>query len=431
MSLATRCTACGTIFRVVQDQLRVSEGWVRCGRCAEVFDAREQLFDLDREAPPPWPAPSPESEFEPPRGEPAFVREQPAPSRAAPAVMPPAPAPAAHHAVRRPIDVAAERRSVPPPATPPAAAPATAPAYTPSPMPTHEPMQPASAFTQPAEAFEPPHDAEMHAARPGSPDRSGERREPFWEPPPDPAMTAAAAVVARADMPEPKGMRFEPEPAPPAPMPSPAAVPAAQDLGPDVVLSPSLQSAQAAMPELPAQAAATKPARKPGFLRRAEGEARWQRPGVRLALGLGTVLLLCGAAAQLTWHYRDALATQSPTAREWLAAACPRLGCELHPWQRLDAFSVESSGLSEAASGNHYKFSLSLRNKSPWELATPWVELSLNDGNGKVLMKRALRPEDFANAQPSTAANSEQALQLVFSTGRQRVNGYTVEIFYP
>ena len=56
MSLATRCTACGTIFRVVQDQLRISEGWVRCGRCAEVFDAGEQLFDIDREAPPPWPA---------------------------------------------------------------------------------------------------------------------------------------------------------------------------------------------------------------------------------------------------------------------------------------------------------------------------------------------------------------------------------------
>ena len=55
MSLATRCTACGTIFRVVQDQLRVSEGWVRCGRCAEVFDAGEQLFDIDRDPPPPWP----------------------------------------------------------------------------------------------------------------------------------------------------------------------------------------------------------------------------------------------------------------------------------------------------------------------------------------------------------------------------------------
>jgi predicted Zn finger-like uncharacterized protein len=52
MSLATRCTQCGTIFKVVQDQLKVSEGWVRCGRCQEVFNALEGLFDLDREAPP-------------------------------------------------------------------------------------------------------------------------------------------------------------------------------------------------------------------------------------------------------------------------------------------------------------------------------------------------------------------------------------------
>lgn len=49
MSLATRCTACGTVFRVVQDQLKVSEGWVRCGRCDEVFSALEGLFDLDRD----------------------------------------------------------------------------------------------------------------------------------------------------------------------------------------------------------------------------------------------------------------------------------------------------------------------------------------------------------------------------------------------
>ena len=51
MSLATRCTACGTVFRVVQDQLKVSEGWVRCGRCNEVFNALEGLFDLERDAP--------------------------------------------------------------------------------------------------------------------------------------------------------------------------------------------------------------------------------------------------------------------------------------------------------------------------------------------------------------------------------------------
>ena len=60
MSLATRCTSCGTVFRVVQDQLKVSEGWVRCGRCDEVFNAIAGLFDLERDAPPDWtPPPAP------------------------------------------------------------------------------------------------------------------------------------------------------------------------------------------------------------------------------------------------------------------------------------------------------------------------------------------------------------------------------------
>ena len=76
MSLATRCTHCGTIFKVVQDQLKVSEGWVRCGRCHEVFNALPALFDLDTEAPPPRQVP--------PQG-------QPSPPAAAQAPQPPQP----------------------------------------------------------------------------------------------------------------------------------------------------------------------------------------------------------------------------------------------------------------------------------------------------------------------------------------------------
>jgi predicted Zn finger-like uncharacterized protein len=67
MSLATRCSACSTVFRVQQDQLKASEGWVRCGRCGTVFSALEGLFDLERESnsglmplePPPGAAPKP------------------------------------------------------------------------------------------------------------------------------------------------------------------------------------------------------------------------------------------------------------------------------------------------------------------------------------------------------------------------------------
>jgi len=48
MTLATRCPACHTTFKVVKDQLRLAEGWVRCGRCDEVFLAADALALSER-----------------------------------------------------------------------------------------------------------------------------------------------------------------------------------------------------------------------------------------------------------------------------------------------------------------------------------------------------------------------------------------------
>ncbi len=66
MSLIARCPACATLFRVVPDQLKISDGWVRCGQCSEVFDATASLQaaapvpqPTERE---PEPAPQPEQE---------------------------------------------------------------------------------------------------------------------------------------------------------------------------------------------------------------------------------------------------------------------------------------------------------------------------------------------------------------------------------
>jgi predicted Zn finger-like uncharacterized protein len=53
MSLITRCSACGTMFKVVADQLKVSEGWVRCGHCSEVFDAAAHLQPFTPDLPAP------------------------------------------------------------------------------------------------------------------------------------------------------------------------------------------------------------------------------------------------------------------------------------------------------------------------------------------------------------------------------------------
>jgi predicted Zn finger-like uncharacterized protein len=48
MSMITRCPGCQTLFKVVPDQLRISEGWVRCGHCSQIFDATPHLLPLEQ-----------------------------------------------------------------------------------------------------------------------------------------------------------------------------------------------------------------------------------------------------------------------------------------------------------------------------------------------------------------------------------------------
>ncbi|WP_221933979.1 zinc-ribbon domain-containing protein [Tepidimonas ignava] len=43
MRFVTRCPSCGTSFRVVVDQLKIADGWARCGWCQHVFDATQDL----------------------------------------------------------------------------------------------------------------------------------------------------------------------------------------------------------------------------------------------------------------------------------------------------------------------------------------------------------------------------------------------------
>ncbi|KQV87080.1 hypothetical protein ASC91_20895 [Pelomonas sp. Root1237] len=355
VSLATRCTACGTIFRIVEDQLRVSDGWVRCGRCAEIFDARELLFDIERDAPPPWP----------PQYAPATVVPEPEP-------LPPPP---------------------PPPPPPPV-------------------------YTPPADWMPPPEPEPRAEALPtGWPSEYGRqeaRPEPHWvgddrasEP-----VAAPPPMVARDAGPEPSMAEMAPITAEPAERPGkPAKV------------------AKAAKPQKPGKAEA--PGRLvPEFMRKAENTARWNRPAVRVALGVASLLLAAMLALQVTLHFRDAIAALHPPLREPLKALCSAAGCEVKPWRRIEALSIESTALSPVGAGS-YKLNLALRNKTSVDVAAPWVELSLTDASGAAFSRRVLGPETLTPVLTQVNADSEQALSLVFGTGGQKVSGYSVNIFYP
>lgn len=47
MPFITRCPNCLSTYRVVDDQLRLAGGWVRCGRCSEMFSAPQSRVDLE------------------------------------------------------------------------------------------------------------------------------------------------------------------------------------------------------------------------------------------------------------------------------------------------------------------------------------------------------------------------------------------------
>lgn len=66
MALATKCPQCGSMFRVVADQLKLRGGLVRCGQCRTVFDAIGSLaYVEDTTLSPPRPVDEPAAEIQP------------------------------------------------------------------------------------------------------------------------------------------------------------------------------------------------------------------------------------------------------------------------------------------------------------------------------------------------------------------------------
>jgi predicted Zn finger-like uncharacterized protein len=45
MSWITRCPACGATYKVVPDQLKIAQGWLRCGQCQQAFDSTGLVLD--------------------------------------------------------------------------------------------------------------------------------------------------------------------------------------------------------------------------------------------------------------------------------------------------------------------------------------------------------------------------------------------------
>jgi predicted Zn finger-like uncharacterized protein len=492
-SLATACPSCSTVFRVVQDQLKVSQGWVRCGRCHEVFNALEALFDLDNRrdgevlragagmggpvaaARPPqradWDDTGTASLPDNRRSAlsaAAALRDRLAARTGAISVPPPPPArtgmlveepyvdeaeldtrfepkffdadsvPGGRHLPLSGALTSDEPRSagvIPPQA---ASQPATAPTVPAAPLRVPAPAAPVPApVAAPAAMAEPP--AETHA----------ERREP-WMAPPAPSFLPAVAENSRAVDQDLTDKHW-----------NETVVDLALGLGDDAVSPRSAEdypsseihaselvspfsANEKALPRPPQGFSLSQipplagdgsqgngPLTQPGFLRDAERKARWQRPWVRAVLVVMCLLLGGLALLQVGVRNRDRYAARWPVIRPVLAEVCNIIGCTLQAPRLLEALVVETSSLTRPPGVDGLRLQIVLRNRVDHEVAAPHVELTLNDAAGAVAARRVFNPGEFGVTRAVLSGLQDGSWSLVFNTPLRNVAGYTVAVFYP
>ena len=380
MSLATRCPACGTVFRVVPDQLRVSEGWVRCGRCNGVFSATEVLFDIDN-------------------GTPVLLDA----------------------VVEHPAYALADAQPLPPPT---AAAVAGHP-----PHPADEPLT----ITD----WAPADDDDGSDTGNGTGTGTGTDNNDHTSPSPDQA--PQGVPLLRQPSADSEGHADAAADTHAAVTIGDATAPA-----PHAVLTGAFaESSAQPSPKAPANTQADMLAEAPSFLRRAERAAWWHRPRVRGLLGGAVAVLGAALLGQAALINRDWLAARLPGTSPALQALCRALGCQVQPLRRIDALTVDSSALSRVESPpaglapdlaggvTPYRLQMLVHNRADTLLMMPAVELSLTDAQGKLVSRRVLAMAELGVSQLHLAAGQQLPVSALVSAGALRIDGYTVELFYP
>lgn len=223
----------------------------------------------------------------------------------------------------------------------------------------------------------------------------------------------------------------------------PAAAPVAgqdEDGDDDIVTLSSAAAAGAAgaaalapEPSAPATPVSARPPEEPGFVKRSRRRERWGKAS-RIAMACALPLLLAGLAYQAVATFRNSLAAAVPALKPALVSACALAGCKVELPAQLDALSIEQGELQTMAD-NIFSFSTSLRNQSPSAQSWPHIELILNDGADKPVLRRVFAPRDYlppgADLTSGFLPRSEQPVKLYFELSRVKASGYHIAVFYP
>lgn len=426
MSQVTRCPSCGTRFKVVADQLRISQGWVRCGMCQSVFDASQELQSVPDELLQPEAADAPQR----------------------PAVQEVLPTEAGEQ--RTPVWPQQDAADAPAPDTQKAEALQELASDSVDAAPTAAQVAEVAPAAESADVVSEP---EPSGSMPGMADAQPsfvDQARPLTE-----EDVAAAQDDPHPDASEPEAglesgdIRAPAEPELLVP-PTPSEVlmaEAAQDLKDEAqaeavskeallhadigAIQPARDRAQAVTDADQDEAAAIA-GDEPGFVRQARRQAFWHSAGMRVALVLGSLVAVAGVVGQYAWLQRDVLAAQYPALAPVLTKACSLAGCELQARRAIADVVISGSGFKQLADDHQYQWSLTLENRSDVPVAMPMAELTLTDAQDRPLLRRVIdlrllgAPEQLHPRQEWSVNVPVQVQDLGAA-----VAGYRALVFYP
>ena len=380
------------------DQLRVSGGWVRCGHCAEVFDASANLQSL------------PESPL----------------VAAASMAQPPIPVPPADQLI---------------------------------PAPTHEPsalglQRPAKSWIDaPGRSSSTTASAAEVTAAESLPDVAPGKRPQAWRPTESFGDKFLGVGVER-DSSSDDGYKSDFDAAAlkqktsadlvhEAEIPrNDSGIPSVAAGGTDAVIDHKDAESGYSISKLPAEAGALEEPGDVSFVREAIRKKFWRKPVTRIVLGLLVLVLAMVLLLQVVLYQRDTIAALEPRFKPALQAICVEMRCELGPLKRIEVLVIESSSFSRV-NADSYRLSFIIKNNGAVAVAMPSLEVTLTDTQEKPVLRRVISPTQFGAVSAVLPAESDFAGLVAFelpdseaggsaaSGGPLRVAGYRVLAFYP
>lgn len=155
----------------------------------------------------------------------------------------------------------------------------------------------------------------------------------------------------------------------------------------------------------------------------------------RALAGTSIPLLAIALVLQAGVHYRDSIAAHWPSWKPVLSQLCSGLGCTVRPLRDTAALSIDASDLqADAAHKGLLTLTATIRNRAPWPVAHPYLELTLTDAHDRPVVRRALAPADYAgdvDTDRGIPANAELPVKLFIDASATTQSGYRLFLFYP